>query len=149
MAVAARVTIESPKLRVSSAIGVYVSGMSDAPRILVPDVVSVERRIPTMAPASDDVRGRDDQPPQTTLDAQGSDEVQPVTEVIVLRAATSAAAWRHCAATIRRWFALWPPQIDVELGLDEPGMIALAEALGEAAADAWLAGVLDLGWTRL
>jgi len=67
-----------------------------------------------------------------------------VTDVIVLRPATSAAAWRRCMATWRRWFAQWPAQLDVQLGLDEPGTIALAEALGEAAADAWLAGALDL-----
>jgi hypothetical protein len=65
-------------------------------------------------------------------------------DVIVLRPVTSAAAWRRCMAAWRRWFTLWPPQIDVQLGLDEPGEIALAEALGEAAADAWLAGMLDL-----
>ena len=74
-----------------------------------------------------------------------SEKVHAVIDVIVLRPATSAAAWRRCAAAIRRWFAAWPPQIDVQFGLDEPGTIALAEALGEAAADAWLAGTLDLG----
>ncbi len=65
--------------------------------------------------------------------------------VIVLRPATSAAAWRRCMARCRRWFATWPSQLDVQLGLDEAGTIALAEALGEAAADAWLAGALDVG----
>lgn len=65
--------------------------------------------------------------------------------VVVLRPATSAAVWRRCMATWHRWFAAWPPQIDVQLGFDEPSAIALAEALGEAAADAWLAGTLDLG----
>lgn len=66
-------------------------------------------------------------------------------DAVVLRPATSVAAWRRCMTTWRRWFAAWPPQIEVQLELDEPGAIALAEALGEAAADAWLAGALDLG----
>ena len=65
-------------------------------------------------------------------------------EVRVLRPATSATAWRRCMATCRRWFATWPSQLVVQLGLDEPSTAALAEALGEAAADAWLAGTLDL-----
>jgi len=37
-----------------------------------------------------------------------------------------------------------PPNVVVQLELDEPRTIALAEALGEAAADAWFAGTLDL-----
>lgn len=65
-------------------------------------------------------------------------------DVVVLRPVTSAAAWRRCMTAWRRWFAAWPPQIDVQLDLDEPGEIAVAEALGEAAAEAWLAGTLDL-----
>jgi hypothetical protein len=37
-----------------------------------------------------------------------------------------------------------PPNVVVQLELDEQHTIALAEALGEAAADAWFAGTLDL-----
>jgi len=66
-------------------------------------------------------------------------------EVVALRPLTSVAAWRRCMATWHRWFAARQPQIDVQLEIDEAGMIVLAEALGEAAADAWLAGMLDLG----
>ncbi len=83
--------------------------------------------------------------PKAMLDAQESEEVHAVIDVIVLRPATSSAAWRRCMAAWRQWFARWPPQLDVQLGLDEPDTIALAEALGEAAADAWLAGALELG----
>ena len=74
-----------------------------------------------------------------------SGDVCTMMDVVVLRPATSAAAWRRCIATWRRLFTAWSPQIDVQIGLDEAGALALAEALGEAAADAWLAGALDLG----
>lgn len=47
-----------------------------------------------------------------------------------------------------RWLtivAAFPfPNVVVQLGLDEHSISALAEALGEAAADAWFAGTLDL-----
>jgi hypothetical protein len=48
-----------------------------------------------------------------------------------------------------RWLtvvrAFPPSNVVVQLELDEQRTIALAEALGEAAADAWFAGTLDLG----
>ncbi len=54
----------------------------------------------------------------------------------------------HVTLASGRWLtvvrAFPPPSVVVHLELDEQRTIALSEALGEAAADAWFAGTLDL-----
>jgi hypothetical protein len=54
----------------------------------------------------------------------------------------------HVTLASGRWLtvvrAFPPPNVVVQLELDEQRTIAFAEALGEAAADAWFAGTLDL-----